>query len=345
MAGERDPLATGRHLDLDGPYFDDLSRGDVFASSPALTLTAGHAAAHQAITGDRLRLCLDHELSRRVVGGPAPVVHPGLVWDTAIGQSSAVTRNVVANLFYRGLSFHRFPTLGDTLRTRTEIMALRQNRAQPGRRNTGLAVLRIRTVDQRQRSILDFRRCAMLPLRDQRTVTGHDDDLEAASSAGEADAPSGDPTADWRLDAFRADADGDHFAEIRAGTSIDIAAGDVVSSAPELARLTLNIAAVHHDSSGSAAGRLVYGGHTVGLALAQATRALPNLVTVLGWEGCDHLAPVREGDTLHSQITVESAKPLAGGGVVHLRSQVTARPCGATEDTAVLNWRFTALMA
>ena len=51
----------------------------------------------------------------------------------------------------------------------------------------------------------------------------------------------------------------------------------MVSSAPELARLTLNIAMVHHDAAASAGGRLVYGGHTIGIAAAQATRALPNL--------------------------------------------------------------------
>ena len=50
---------------------------------------------------------------------------------------------------------------------------------------------------------------------------------------------------------------------------------DVVSSAPELARLTLNIAATHHDSRVGGR-RLVYGGHTIGLALAQASRLLPN---------------------------------------------------------------------
>ena len=86
--------------------------------------------------------------------------------------------------------------------------------------------------------------------------------------------------------------------------------GDVVSSAPELARLTLNIAATHHDSRVGGQ-RLVYGGHTIGLALAQASRLLPNLVTVLGWESCDHTGPVHEGDTLYSELHVESAEPVA----------------------------------
>jgi Thiolase, N-terminal domain len=68
--------------------------------------------------------------------------------------------------------------------------------------------------------------------------------------------------------------------------------------------------------------RLVYGGHTIGIALSQAARALPGLVTVAGWHSCDHLAPVREGDPLRSSIEVESAQSLPAGGLAQLRSWV-----------------------
>jgi acyl dehydratase len=113
----------------------------------------------------------------------------------------------------------------------------------------------------------------------------------------------------------------------------------VVSSAPELARLTLNIAATHHDSRVGGQ-RLVYGGHTIGLALAQASRLLPNLVTVLGWESCDHTGPVHEGDTLYSELHVETAEPTEHGGVLGLRSLVYAV---GEPDRPVLDWRFDAL--
>jgi acyl dehydratase len=120
---------------------------------------------------------------------------------------------------------------------------------------------------------------------------------------------------------------------------IEVAGRDVVSSAPELARLTLNVAQVHHDAGAAGGTRLVYGGHTIGLALSQAARALPRLVTVLGWHSCDHLAPVHEGDTLHSTLEVESLAPRAPGAVAGLRSRVFA---GSQQ---VLDWRFVALLA
>ena len=39
--------------------------------------------------------------------GRAPLAHPALMWDFAIGQSTLATRQVRANLFYRGLALLR----------------------------------------------------------------------------------------------------------------------------------------------------------------------------------------------------------------------------------------------
>jgi acyl dehydratase len=321
-----------------GPYFEDLRIGTVFDAAPAVTLTAGGAAAHQAIVGDRLRLPLDHSLSCAVTGSASAIAHPGYVCDLAIGQSTLATQRVKANLFYRGLSFHRYPELGDTLHTRTEVVGLKQNSQNAGRAPTGLAALRITTVDQSDRLILDFHRCAMLPLGEAGAETGHNDDLSGIG------ATRGDPlypTAGWDADAFRARVPGPHFEAGILGTTMR-STGDVVSSAPELARLTLNLAATHHDSrlSGS---RLVYGGHTIGLALAQVSRLLPNLVTVLNWVSCDHTGPVREGDTLYSDVSVESSRPLSGGGGEALTLRSVVHAVDPDADRQVLDWRFEAL--
>jgi len=331
----------------EGPYFEELTVGQVFDGAPGVTLTAGHGATHQAIVGDRLRLPLDAALCREVAGG-GPLAHPALVWDVAIGQSTLVTHHVKANLFYRGLAFKRLPLIGDTLRTSTEVVALRQNRPKPGRRPTGLAVLRMITVDQDGCPVLDFWRCAMLPLRDPEVLTGHDADLDSVGEKA-SDAQLADRAADmlkgWRLDRFRDRVPGRHFSDVAEGESWQVGGGDVVSSAPELARLTLNVAQVHHDARAAGGTRLVYGGHTIGLALSQIARALPNLVTVVAWHGCDHLGPVREGDTLSSEVTVERRQELpGGGGLVHLRSLVKA-VADEGDPRDVLDWRVVAVMA
>jgi acyl dehydratase len=183
----------------------------------------------------------------------------------------------------------------------------------------------------------------MLPLRDPNGDTGRNDNLDAIGGELDPDAMRA-PIRGWRLDEFRRAARGIHFADLTAGTIIEIAGGDVVSAAPELARLILNIAMPHHDAAVGAGVRLVYGGHTIGLAASQAARALPNLVTIIAWHSCDHLGPVREGDTLRSSLELERVDPLpGGGGFVHLRSRVRADRDGGPQD--VLDWRFVGVMA
>ncbi|HLR98425.1 MAG TPA: MaoC family dehydratase [Mycolicibacillus parakoreensis] len=323
----------------DAPYFEDLTVGQVFDTAPALTLTPGVAAVHQSIIGDRLRLALDADLAWAVTGVRAALAHPALVCNVAIGQSTLVTQRVKANLFYRGLVFHRFPALGDTLRTRTEVVGLRANSVKPGRAPTGLAALRMITADQDDRVVLDFHRCAMLPLRSGARSAAADD---LATIGADSAPPSHDPTAHWDARVFRQWVRPTAAEAVRVGAVLHSSA-DVVSSAPELARLTLNIAATHHDRRVGGQ-RLVYGGHTIALALAQATRLLPDLVTVLSWQSCDHVGPVYEGDTLYSSLHIDGVEPARRGAVLRLRSQVYAAGATAEEgDRQVLDWRFCAL--
>lgn len=321
-------------LRAEGPFFDELEVGQVFDAAPSVTLSAARAATHQAILGDRLRLALDDSLAERVTG--APVAPPSLVWNVAIGQSTLATHHVKANLFYRNLALLRQPAQGDTLRTTTTVVGLRENSAREGRAPTGLAALHMETVDQLGRPVLDFYRCAMLPLRGS-GATGQRDDLDLVGAGG---ATVVRP--DWSSTAWRSSVSPSRLPEV--GDVIEVVGGDVVSSAPELARLTTNVAAVHHDRVAAGGGRLVYGGHTIGLALAQVTRAIPDVATVLAWDSCDHTGPVREGDTLRSTIAVLGAgEGRDGWRTLDLRSQVSAD--AEQGARAVLDWRFTVLVA
>jgi acyl dehydratase len=326
-----------------GPYFDELAVGQVLDTAPAVALTSGMQAVHQSIVGSRLRLALDPRLAVAVTGGT--IASPALVWDVSIGQSTGFTQHVMANLFYRGLSFRRFPQIGETLSTTTTVVALKENSRRPDRAPSGLAVLRIETADQDDRPVLDYWRCAMLPLAPGSGGTAAADDVAATGSPTSVESLMASVEG-WRLTLIRSAYRGLHFGDLAVGLSWEVVGADLVSSAPELARLTGNLATVHHDASAAGGVRLVYGGHTIGLALHQVTRALPNLVTVVGWQRCDHLGPVHEGDRLTCTVSVEELHPLVdGGGLVRLR--VTAAVGGNDEEAsvAVLDWSLWAVMA
>ena len=120
-----------------------------------------------------------------------------------------------------------------------------------------------------------------------------------------------------------------------------------MTAAPELARLTLNLATAHTDATGTSHGRrLVYGGHTIGVAAAHATRAIPAIATIVAWQGCDHLAPVFEGDVLRTGLRGGGSGPVPGrrrAGLACGRSWPPQRD-GEGEPEPVLDWSFLALV-
>jgi len=195
-------MGDERRVKVGGPYFEDLDPGQVF-DAPGLTLTSGHAALHQAVTGDRLLLPLDAPLSREVTGADEALVHPNLVCDVAIGQSTVPTQRVLGNLFYRELVLLRQVLRGDTLRTRTEVVGMKQNRPRSDGTASGLVALRIRTQNQRGEPVLDFFRCPMIPLRDPDLATGHADRFEEIPEELDMERVRSAVPGEWRYDLLR----------------------------------------------------------------------------------------------------------------------------------------------
>ena len=327
---------------ITGPCFEDFHLGLEF-DAPAVTIDAGQAALHQALFADRLRLPLDQHTSTQICGHPRALVHPLLAINIAIGQSTWASQRVKANLFHRGLRLQRPVFQGDTLYTRTRVVGLRQNRTQVGRPATGVVALEMTSTNQHGETVLHFWRCPMIPCKDPQANTGHRDDLDAIGAPVElADVIEAVPP-HWQLAATKAWS-GRRVTDLSPGAHFVIDSRDTITSAPELVRLSLNMAMAHTDAKLSYLGeRLVFGGHTIFMCFAQITRALPNLLTVLAWENCDHLAPVLENDRLRSEVTVHEIHPLTAperGSLLRLSARAYAARGEPEEETAVLDWTF-----
>jgi len=321
---------------LDGPYFDDLHVGQVLPPAPAVTIGPGETAAYQAICGDPLAIACSRPLAEAVTGEPGQVVNPALVLQFSIGQSTVATRRVIANLFYRGVRLARTVRVGDTMSTTVEVRGMRENRRRPDRPPRGSVLLGIRTTDQEGRVVADYERCPMLGFRGT-DETGNDDDIggpdvEADLAAWTAAVPPWDlgplaPGGSWAVGEARRD-------PMR----------DTVTDALALVRLTQNQAAAHRDPAlGLGGRRLVYGGHTIGLAQASLSRLLPSLATVLGWVSCDHTGPVFEGDVLGYEARLDAVLPVDNGVLMSMSVHVEAERDGITDD--VLHWRPVVLAA
>jgi 2-methylfumaryl-CoA hydratase len=332
-------------IEITAPYFEDFERGQEFCA-PAVTLTAGHAATYQALTGDRLRLPLDHHASRDVTGSSEPLAHPLLVANVAIGQSTGPSQRVKVNLFYRGLVFLRPVHLGETLCTKTRVVGLRQNRGRPGGAATGLVALQVSACNQDGKPVLQFWRCPLIPCRDPEAKTARRDSMDAigAEALGariRAAVPRG-----WQIDGIASRWVDRKATDLRAGTRFRVEARDTITAAPELVRLTLNMAMAHTDARCSDLGRpLVYGGHIFSISFAQVTRALPNLLTMLAWEKCEHIAPVAEGDRLRSDLVIVEIAAAPVGALLKLRVQTYAARDPDEQEALVLDWTAWVLSA
>lgn len=334
------------------PYFEDFTVGDEFNDVPGVTLTEGHTAIHQALFADRSRLPLDLELSARVTGHATALVNPSLVSNIAIGQSTIPSQRVMGNLFYRGLHFHRPVFVGDTLKTATRVVALRQNRIKENRAASGMVALEIHVTNQTEETVLLFWRCPMIPCRDPKADTGCNDNFDRISE----DIPDSGLVSyipEWDYDHFRDTLTGKHFVDYQSGDMFEIENRDTVTLAPELVRMTLNMAMTHTDAERSVYGkRLVFGGHTISMAAAHMSHAFPNIITILAWYKCDHVAPVFEFDILNTRVQVIEVLPADSFGLAKIHVEVFAtrgpeapESLRGGENIKVLDWHLAALLA
>ena len=333
----------------EAPYFEDLAVGDEFNGVPAVTLTEGHTAIHQALFGDRLLLPLNHELCQKVTGHSRPLVNPSLVCNLAIGQSTIPSQRVMGNLFYRGLHFQRPVFVGDTLSTSTRVVGLKQNKIKEGRAASGMVALEIHVINQTGGTVLLFWRCPMIPCRDPSATTELDDDFSVMPEEI-SDERLVSQIPDWDYEYFRDNFKGKHFTDYKAGDAFEVEARDTVTLAPELVRMTLNMAMTHTDATRGVYGkRLVYGGHTIAMAAAHISRVLPDLITILAWYKCDHLAPVFEYDILNTNVRIEEIISAESFGLAKLQVEVFATRGPEAPETGenikVLDWHLVGLLA
>jgi len=226
--------------------------------------------------------------------------------------------------------------LGDTLSTTTRVIALRQNKPKPGRDATGMVALEMHVTHQDGETVMLFWRCPMVPCRNKNAETEHADDFSIMPESLDSQALI-DAMPEWDLTPLSS------HPIPAVDETVAVEARDTVTSAPELVRLSLNLAMTHTDAAQSVFGkRLVYGGHTIGIAGAQLSRVIPGAASILAWHHCDHTAPVFEQDVLRSEITLKSVAEHERGRIAEVLVETFAdRGSEAPEpgeNIKVLDW-------
>lgn len=309
-----------------GNFFEDFTVGQVIEHATPRTITEGDRALYGAIYPTRFAVPSSAELAASVGLADEERGHPVeelIGFHVAFGKTVPdVSLNAVANLGYAECRFHVPVVPGDTLRTRSEVIGLKQN--SNGR--TGVVWVRSTATNQRGEVVLDWARWVMVHKRDAdapapETVVP---DLAPAVAAADLVVPAGLDFSSYDTVA----AGSPHLlGDYEVGERIDHVDGVTLTDAEHMmaTRLWQNTAKVHFSTDARPDGRrLVYGGHVISLARALSFNGLANAQLVAAINAGAHVAPAFAGDTVHAWSEVLDTARLDAPGVGALRLRLVA---------------------
>lgn len=305
-----------------GNFFEDFSVGQVIEHATPRTVTEGDRALYGAIYPTRFAIPSSAQFAASVGLDPHPV-EDLVAFHVAFGKTVPdVSLNAVANLGYAECRFHRPVVPGDTLRTRSEVIGLKQN--SNGR--TGVVYVRSTATNQRDEVALDWVRWVMVHKADPdapapETVVP---EVADAVTASELVVPPG-----LDFSAYDDVAAGSPYrlGDYAVGERIDHVDGVTISEAEHMmaTRLWQNTAKVHFNTEARPDGRrLVYGGHVISLARALSFNGLANAQLVAAINAGSHVAPAFADDTVYAWSEVLETAELDAPGVGAMRLRLVA---------------------
>ena len=145
---------------MPGRYFDEWKVGDRVAHGVTRTVTETDNVLISALTHNPQPMHLDHEAAAKSEFGK-PLVNSVFTFGLMIGVSVADTTlgTLVANLGYDQLKFPKPVFVGDTLRSETECIAVRESKSRP---NAGIVTWAHRSFNQKGELVCECERSALL---------------------------------------------------------------------------------------------------------------------------------------------------------------------------------------
>ena len=143
-----------------GRYFDQWQVGDTVAHEVTRTVTETDNVLISTLTHNPQPLHLDHEAAAASEFGK-PLVNSIFTFGLMVGVSVADTTlgTLIANLGYDKLVFPSPVFAGDTLRSETECIALRESKSRP---NAGIVTWAHRSFNQRGEKVCECTRSALI---------------------------------------------------------------------------------------------------------------------------------------------------------------------------------------
>lgn len=302
-----------------GRFFEDYRLGEVIAHAVPRTVSGGERALYHALYPARHALYSSDDFAR-ACGLPASPLDDLIAFHTVFGKTvPEISLNAVANLGYAEGRFLLPVWPGDTLRSESEVIGLKEN----SNGTSGVVYVRTRGLNQHGRTVLDYVRWVMVRKRDPGAPAPEAvvPDLKKSVAAGDLVLPKG---LDFSKYDFALAGEPHRWGDYAVGEKIDHVDGVTVEEAEHMlaTRLWQNTAKVHFDATMRADGRrLIYGGHVISLARALSFNGLANAQMIVALNAGAHANPCFAGDTVRawSEVLDKAETDAPGVGAIRLR--------------------------
>ena len=305
-----------------GRFFEDYSIGQVLHHAVPRTVTDGERALYHALYPARHALYSSDEFARNC-GLPQSPIDDLAAFHVVFGKTVPdVSLNAVANLGYAEGRWLKPVYSGDTLRSESEVIGLKQN----SNGKTGVVWVRTRGMNQHDEAVIEYVRWVMVRKADPDSPAPETvvPELKKALDPGDLVIPQG---LDFTAYDFELAGEAHRWGDYEIGETINHVDGVTVEEAEHMlaTRLWQNTAKVHFDLTFRPDGRLIYGGHVISMARALSFNGLANAQMIVGLNGGAHANPCFAGDTIKawSEVLDKAETSVPGVGAVRLRLVAT----------------------
>ncbi len=312
-----------------GRFFEDYSLGQVIAHAVPRTVSGGERALYHALYPARHALYSSDEFARSCGLRAAPM-DDLIAFHTVFGKTVPdISLNAIANLGYAEGRWLKPVWPGDTLRSESEVIGLKQN----SNGKSGVVWVRTRGLNQQGDTVMDYVRWVMVRKRDAGAPAPETVVPELKSTVPAADivVPEG---LDFTRYDFTLAGEPHRWGDYAVGEKIDHVDGMTVEEAEHqmATRLYQNTAKVHFDATNREDGkRLIYGGHVISLARALSFNGLANAQVIVALNAGAHANPCFSGDTVRAWSEVLDKAETAAPGVGAIRLRLVAVKQGAPD--------------
>ena len=306
-----------------GRFFEDYTVGETIHHAVPRTVSGGERALYHALYPARHALYSSDAFAQDC-GLPGAPIDDLAAFHVVFGKTVPdISLNALANLGYAEGRWLKPVWPGDTLRSTSEVIGVKQN----SNGKSGVVWVRTKGVNQRDEVVLDYVRWAMVRKFDLEAPAPETviPELKPVLEASDLVVPEG---LDFTGYDFTLAGEPHRWGDYEIGEVIDHVDGVTVEEAEHMmaTRLWQNTAKVHFDASLREDGkRLIYGGHVISMARALSFNGLANAQIVAGLNGGAHANPCFAGDTIKawSEVLDKAETGAPGAGAIRLRLVAT----------------------